>query len=102
VDSETAFTDIWNKPFEASKPKKPKAKKAGVKKKLAKKPKAKKAGVKKKLAKKPKAKRPVERTERLDMRITKEQKAKIAKKAAGLRRTVTSVVLEAIERMPAR
>lgn len=46
--------------------------------------------------------RPIERTERLDMRITKAQKVKLARKAAGLKRTVTSVVLEAIDRMPGR
>jgi hypothetical protein len=39
------------------------------------------------------------RTERLDMRITKADKARIHAKAKRLRRTVTSVVLEAIERI---
>jgi hypothetical protein len=40
-----------------------------------------------------------ERTERLDMRLTKAQKAKIHAKAKKTRRTVTSIVYEAIEKI---
>lgn len=39
------------------------------------------------------------RTERLDMRLTKAQKAKIGAKAKKTRRTVTSLVMEAIEKI---
>lgn len=39
------------------------------------------------------------RTERLDMRLTKAQKAKIDAKAKKTRRTVTSLVIEAIEKI---
>jgi hypothetical protein len=39
------------------------------------------------------------RTERLDMRLTKTQKAKIDAKAKKTRRTVTSLVIEAIEKI---
>jgi hypothetical protein len=104
--------ELLNPPKLPKKPKKPKPK--------AKKPKAKKVPTKReaivkklrklvkkaakklpkrKPAKKSKAKRPVERTERLDMRITKVQKAKIGKKAARLKRTVTSIVLEALDKI---
>lgn len=41
----------------------------------------------------------VERFERLDMRLSKAEKAKITAKAKKLRRTITSVVLEAIEKI---
>ena len=56
-------------------------------------------------AKKPKAKtkKPrastVVRSERLDMRLTKAEKAKINAKAKKTRRTVTSLVIEAIEKI---
>lgn len=48
-----------------------------------------------------KAKKPgtVERSERLDMRLTKAEKGKVLAKAAKLRRTVTSIVIEAIEKL---
>jgi len=41
----------------------------------------------------------IARPERLDMRLTKAEKAKINAKAKELRRTVTSIVLEAIEKI---
>lgn len=83
---------------------KPKAKKA-PKKKAAKnkaKPKAKKPVAKKKAAPKPKAKKAaavVSRPARLDLRLTAAEKAKLVAKAAKLRRTVTSIVLEMIEKI---
>lgn len=40
-----------------------------------------------------------ERSERLDMRLTKAEKAKVNAKAKKLRRTVTSIVIEAIEKI---
>lgn len=43
--------------------------------------------------------RPLVRSERLDMRITKEEKRKLEAKAKRLKRTVTSVALEAIMKM---
>lgn len=74
---------------------KPKAKKA-------KRP-AKKKVPKRKTAKKTKrpakAKGVVERSERLDMRLTKAEKAKVVAKAKKTRRTVTSLVIEAIEKI---
>ena len=65
-----------------------------------KKPKAKKK-VKRNAKKAPKrkAKARVVRTERLDMRLTKAEKVKIGAKAKKLRRTVTSLVIEAIEKI---
>jgi len=39
------------------------------------------------------------RTERLDMRLTKAEKQRVAAKAKKLRRTITSVVLEAVEKI---
>lgn len=39
------------------------------------------------------------RTERLDMRLTKAQKAKIDAKAKKTKRTVTSIVYEAIDKI---
>lgn len=41
----------------------------------------------------------VERYERLDMRLSKAEKAKIMAKARKTRRTITSVMLEAIEKL---
>jgi hypothetical protein len=41
----------------------------------------------------------VARSERLDMRLTKVEKAKIIAKAKKTRRTVTSLVIEAIEKI---
>lgn len=40
-----------------------------------------------------------ERSERLDMRLTKAEKAKIIARAKKTRRTVTSLVIEAIEKI---
>ena len=54
------------------------------------KPKAKKAPAKKK---------DVARPARLDLRLTKKEKAKLQAKAKATRRTVTSIVLEAIEKI---
>lgn len=78
------------------KPAKPKAKKKAVK--PAKKAKPAKKTVKKS---KPKAKpaSTVVRSERLDMRLSKGEKAKLVAKAKKLRRTVTSIVYEAIEKI---
>lgn len=39
------------------------------------------------------------RSERLDMRLSKAEKAKVQAKAKKLRRTITSVVLEAVEKI---
>jgi len=39
------------------------------------------------------------RPERLDLRLTKAEKSKLTKKAAETRRTVTSIILELIEKM---
>lgn len=39
------------------------------------------------------------RSERLDMRLTKAEKAKVHGRAKALRRTVTSIVIEAIEKI---
>lgn len=97
-------------PVTATKPKKPKtlttpAKRAAILKKVkAAKPKAKKKPAKKTVKKsKPKAKaKPastVVRSERLDMRLSKGEKAKLVAKAKKLRRTVTSIVYEAIEKI---
>lgn len=82
------------------------AKRKTVKPKAKKKPAAKKKKVAK-VARKAKRKsgkskvRPstVERSERLDMRLTKAEKSKVLAKAKRLRRTVTSVVIEAIEKI---
>ena len=41
----------------------------------------------------------VVRSERLDMRLTKAEKAKIHNKAKKTRRTVTSLIIEAIEKI---
>lgn len=95
-----------------SKPKakktKPKAKRKPAKKVKAKRPKAAKSKAKKskpkKTAKRKPAKKktrkgvkPLVRTERIDMRVTKAQKARVYAKAKRLKRTYTSVVLEAID-----
>ena len=81
------------KPRKAAKPKakKPAAKKKSVKKKTTKKTKA------KKVAKKTKA--TVIRHERLEMRLSKQEKAKLAQIAKREGRTVTMVVLRAIEKL---
>ncbi len=55
---------------------------------------------KKKVARKHKAKTgTAERSGRLDMRLTKAEKARIIAKAKKARRTVTSLVIEAIEKI---
>lgn len=78
------------KPKKRTKPKpKPKPKKRT-------KPKPKKKLVKKKAAAKHNGDA---RTERLDMRLTKAQKAKIDAKAKKTKRTVTSLVTEAIDKI---
>lgn len=41
----------------------------------------------------------VMRSERLDMRVTKAEKARVRAKAKKVKRTITSVVLEAIEKI---
>lgn len=77
--------------------KKPAAKKRPAVKKKAAKSKAKKRPAKK-AAKKAKAATST-RTERLDMRLTKAEKAKVLNKATKTRRTVTSIIIEAIEKI---
>jgi hypothetical protein len=91
-----------SKPKAAKKAAKPKAKKPAPKKTA--KPKAKKPAKRKpaKVVKKAKAKAGViVRTERLDMRLSKAEKVKLLAKAKKLRRTVTSIMLEAIEKVKA-
>lgn len=62
--------------------------------------KAKRPAKKKRKAAKPKKKAgAVVRSERLDMRLTKAEKAKINAKSKKTRRTVTSLVIEAIEKI---
>lgn len=78
---------------EAAKPKAKKAKKSVKKARKVTKTKAKKS------AKRPKVMAAVARSERLDLRLTKAEKGKIATKASKLRRTVTSIVIEAIEKI---
>jgi hypothetical protein len=84
--------------------KRPKPKKKAKQSAKAKKPKVG-AGTKKRKVVKSKFKKAVHklngdaRTERLDMRLTKVQKAKIDAKAKKTRRTVTSLVIEAIEKI---
>lgn len=110
MDTETEPTggpalEIPAKAPKVKKPK-PKAKKPAVKKKPAKKAKAakKKPAVKKKPAKsKPKAKKASKpakgRTERLDLRLGRKEKAKLHARAKATRRTVTSIIVELIEKM---
>jgi hypothetical protein len=81
------------------------AKAAGKKPKAAKKKKSAKLKAKKKLPKKP-AKRAVKKTpkeiekpERIDLRLTNKQKAKLVAKARAGKRTVTSVMEQLIDRM---
>ncbi len=74
-----------------------------------KKTKAKKPAKKTKKAAKRKASKPAkgkapksagtDRSERLDMRLTKSEKVKLLAKAKKLRRTITSIVIEAIEKL---
>ena len=76
-------------------PTKPEAKKRTKPKKTTKRKTAK---AKKKTVRKSKA-GAVVRSERLDMRLTKAEKAKIHNKAKKTRRTVTSLIIEAIEKI---
>ena len=89
-------------PIETTAPAKPRKHVKAKSKKKAKrpaKPRTKKhAKAKKKSARKSKA-GVVVRSERLDMRLTKAEKAKIYTKAKKTRRTVTSLVIEAIEKI---
>jgi len=82
------------KPTKAKKP----AKKSAAKK-VAKKPAAKKAVKKTPTKKTLRRKPPSPRSERLDMRLSASEKARIVAKAKRLRRTVTSIVYEAIEKI---
>lgn len=93
----------------AEKPKTKKRPKPKAKKKVSrpktktKRAKSKKPAAKKKAGKKSKAKRTksngVVRSERLDMRLSKAEKFKILAKAKKARRTVTSLIIEAIEKI---
>ena len=89
---------------DAAKPTPPESKKKAkpkVKKHKAAKPKVKKRKAvkpKKKAVRKPKS-GAVVRSERLDMRLSKAEKARITAKAKKTRRTVTSLVIEAIEKI---
>lgn len=84
------------KPRKASKP--AKSKKKAVKK-AAKVKRPKVVKTKRKLGK-PKVKpAPNARSMRLDMRLTKAEKAKVIARAKKLRRTVTSIIIEAIEKI---
>lgn len=76
----------------AKRPAKPKAKKIKAKMRKAVKSKSKKKAAARKL-------NGDARSERLDMRLTKAQKAKIDAKSKKTRRTVTSLVIEAIEKI---
>lgn len=104
MDVDSEVTTMAPEPVKKkAKAAKPKAKKAAPKKKAAK-PKSKaKAKAKKPAPKaKPKAKKAavtVSRPARLDLRLTVKEKAKLLAKAAKMRRTVTSVVLEMIEKL---
>ncbi len=61
--------------------------------------KKKKAAKRKPVKRKVAARKPAVRTERLDMRVTKADKAKLERRARKLQRSVTWVVLDAIGRM---
>ena len=54
---------------------------------------------KKRKTAKPEKKQAAVRSERLDMRLTRAEKAKIGAKAKKTRRTVTSLIIEAIEKI---
>ena len=109
TEAEVMKIEAKSKKAKKAKPK-PKAKPSKAKKvakpaKKAKRPASKKKPGKKKTVKKvskPKAKKPaagVVRTERLDLRLSKAEKGKLNAKATKLRRTITSIVLEAIEKI---
>lgn len=80
------------------KPAKKKVSKPKAKSKPKSKAKAKKSAAKRKPAPK-KAAAVVTRPERLDLRLTRGEKAKLSAKAKATRRTITSVVQELIEKM---
>lgn len=96
-DEPTAAPDpVAKKPPRKPRPSEIAAKAAKVAKK--KKPAAKKTKPKAK----PKAKggnKPLVRTERLDLRLTKQEKAKIMARSRKTKRTVTSVIMEAIHKV---
>lgn len=103
LDRQSATMTAAKKP-KAKKPAKPKAKKKTkrpTKSKAKKTVKRKAAKSKKKPAPKVKTKAggSVVRSERLDMRLSKAEKAKINAKAKKTRRTVTSLIIEAIEKI---
>jgi len=83
-----------------AKTKRPEVKKKSVKKSKRKAPKKTKAKVVRKPAKKTRAKkghsRNVVRTERLDLRLTKKEKAAMHAKAKKMGRTITSIIIELI------
>ena len=88
-------SEIAAKLAKAAKLKKPAAKKT--------KPKAKKKPVKKAKRSKPKTKKKVHgpnviRTERMDLRLTKQEKAKIMARSKKTKKTVTGVVMEAVHK----
>jgi hypothetical protein len=90
-------SELAAKKAKVAKKAKPKAKRPAAKKAKAKKPKV--AKTKRKPGKtKAKAAGP-DRSERIDMRVTKAEKARVLAKAKRTRRTVTSIVLEAIEKI---
>ncbi len=76
-----------------------KSKKRPAKSKAKKTTKRKAAKPKKKSAKRPAKSKAIVRSERLDMRLTKAEKTRINAKAKKTRRTVTSLVIEAIEKI---
>lgn len=86
-----------NLPLKAAK--RPKVKKAAKPKAKPAKKVAKKVAYAGKAKRKPKVMAANARTERLDMRLTKAEKAKVHTRASKLRRTVTSVIIEAIEKI---
>lgn len=100
--AETRVVVMDYNPF--AKPKKKAAKRPAPKRKAVK-TKPKKKAAKPKAAKrpaKPKAKKnvgEVARSERLDMRLTKAEKTRVVAKAKKTRRTVTSLIIEAIEKI---
>lgn len=84
---------------DAAKPAPPKAKKKVKRPTKSKAKKHKAAKSKKKTARKPKSRATVVRSERLDMRLSRAEKSRIIARANKLRRTVTSLVIEAIEKI---
>ncbi len=87
TENEPAGGPTLETPAKPKKPRKPAAKKA-----VKSKPKAKKKPAKK-------ASKPLVRMERVDLRLSKKEKAKLVAKAKATRRTVTSIIMELIEKM---